>query len=151
MLVDKGKIHGKKFICALPALALIIIALIGAGWFAAAGKEEKDEGVTITALSIEGIGEKFQNEDEYYLTVDLEDWLVDSYHLPYDRVSFKTRQDIYDKVVPGEPCSGVTLKIADPERRQSNDLIGWVMKERRHDLCEIISVSTAGNHIIGGT
>lgn len=134
----------KKAVCA--ALALVLAgAVMGVGWFITAGREEKMEGVTVTTLSTDSIAGKFHNEDGYYLTLALEDWLIEDYHLSYDRVSFKTEQNIYDKVAVGERSPGVTLKIADPEKRSLD--IEWVMKEKRHQLCEIISV-TAGDHSI---
>ena len=149
MWIDGAKIRGnKKWMSALPALILICV-IAGIGWLAAP-KGEKER-VTITPLSVEGIADKFRNEDGYYLTVGLEDWLVESCHLSYDSVSLKTGRSIYDQVAPGERSPGVTLRITVPENRPGGDLIRWVMKEERQDLCEIISVTRADNSLIDGT
>lgn len=59
----------KKGICI--AIAVLVFAVIGGGWFAAVS--QKNEREAVTALSIDGIAEKLHNDDGYYLTVTLED------------------------------------------------------------------------------
>lgn len=129
----------KRGVCI--AIAVLACAVIGSGWFAAV--IQKNERETVTTLSVDSIAEKFQNEDGYYLTVALEDWLIEEYNLPYDRVTFKTRQDIYDKVSPGDIYAGVTLKIREPEKCSNGD-IHAVLKWELSDLCEIISLGQQG-------
>ncbi len=144
MFADLAKVHAnKKYIRAVLALILICI-IMGAGWFAEVSKKEKNKRVTITSMSIDGIAEKFHHEGGYYLTVVLEDWLLETYHLSYDRVSFRTEQKIYDNVVPGDNFTGICLKITEPDNRSKIDL-GFVLKREQNDLCEIISVTTAEN------
>ncbi|NBJ88707.1 hypothetical protein [Acutalibacter sp. 1XD8-36] len=126
----------KKIGIAVIALACI---LFGTGCLVMVGSEGKNEHEAIAVLSIESIAEKFHNNDEYYLTVALEDWLIEDFNLSYDRISFKTEQDIYDKVSPGDVYAGVTLKIRESEKCSNGD-IHAVLKWERSDLCEIISL-----------
>jgi len=121
--------------------------ITGIGGLAAGCKEVKNECVTITSVSIESIAEKFHNEDGYYLTVVLEDSVVEFYHLSYDTVSFKTEQRIYDKVFPEDNFIGVSLKITEPEKRSRVDP-GSVLREKQTDSCEIVSATKADNTII---
>lgn len=130
----------KKGVCIAIAVVLAC-AVIGSGWFAAVS--QKNEPETITTLSVDSIAEKFHNDDGYYLTVALEDWLIEEYNLSYDRVTFKTGQDIYDKVSPGENYAGVTLKIREPDKCSNGD-IRAVLKRELSDLCEIISLGQQG-------
>ncbi len=136
----------KKAIGAVLAVVMTC-AVIGVGWFVTASK--RIEGVTIVTLSVDSIAGKFHNEDGYYLTLALEDGVIEDYHLSYDEVSIKTGKNLYDKVVPGERSPGVTLKITDPEKECRD--IGALMKAKRHELCEIISVTAADHSIIDGS
>jgi len=126
-------------------IVILICTIIGAGWLVAASKGEKNE--LITSVSIESVTEKFHNEDGYYLTVILDDSVVKSYHLHYDRVSLKTGRRIYDKDFPDENFVGVSLKIASDKKLSHND-VGLILKEKQTDLCEIISVTKADNTLI---
>lgn len=90
---------------------------------------------------------KFHNEDGYYLTVILDDSVVKSYHLHYDRVSLKTGKRIYDKVFPEENFVGVSLKITNVKKLSNID-VGLILKEKQTDLCEIISVTKSDNTLI---
>lgn len=133
-----GMTRRKGILAAAVVTACVVIC---AGWFAAAGQRDVDEAVTV--LSIESIAEKFQDEDGYYLTVALEDWLIDEYDLSYDRATFRTRQDIYDEVSAGDKYAGVTLKISEPEKCGNGD-VRAVLKWDMCDLCEIISLGQQG-------
>ena len=129
------------------ALALVLLCVIlGAGWLAA-NREKRDERFTAAVLFADSVADKFQNEEGYYLTVVLDDSLIEHYHLSYDRISFKTSQNIYNQVSPGEPVAGVTLEIRGPGQPSAPDL-GAVLKGKRNDLCEIVSLTTAGNTVI---
>lgn len=143
-----AKIRGNKR-KAGAALALVLLCVIlGAGWLAA-GREKRDERFTAAVLFADSVADKFQNEEGYYLTVVLDDSLIEHYHLSYDRISFKTSQNIYNQVSPGEPVAGVTLEIRGPGQPSAPDL-GAVLKGKRNDLCEIVSLTTAGNTVIDG-
>lgn len=128
-------------------IVVLICVIIGTGWLAVASKEKKNECITITSVSIKSVTEKFHNEDGYYLTVILEDSVVKSYHLHYDRVSLKTGKRIYDKVFPEENFVGISLKIASVKELSNID-VGLILKEEQTDLCEIISVTKADNTLI---
>ena len=138
----------KKGICI--AIVILTCFIIGTGWIAAVSNTEKNERATITSISVESIAEKFQNEDGYYLTVVLDDSMVEAYHLSYDRISLKTGQRIYDKILPEDNFAGVSLKITGPEKRSNADL-GLVLKEKQDGFCEIISVTKADNSLIDET
>ena len=121
------------------AAVILVCVMIGAGWLAVVSGAEKDGPVIYTTLSIDRIAEKLHNGDGYYLTVALEDWLIEDYNLSYDRITFKTEQEVYDKVSPGDIYAGVTLKIREPEKCSNGD-IRAVLKWKRNDLCEIVSL-----------
>lgn len=129
----------KKGVCI--AIAVLVCAVVGSGWFAAVS--QKNERETVTTLSVDSIAEKFHNDGGYYLTVALEDWLIEEYNLSCDRVTFKTGQDIYDKVSPGDSYAGVTLRIREPEKCSNGD-VRAVLKWDMSDLCEIISLGQQG-------
>lgn len=126
---------------------ILCCIITGIGWLAAGCKEVKNERVTVTSVSIESIVEKFHNEEGYYLTVVLEGNAVESYHLSYDTVSFKTGQRVYDKVFPEDDFIGISLKITEPEKRLRVDPES-VLREKQTDSCEIVSVTKADNTII---
>lgn len=126
---------------------ILCCMIAGIGGLFAGCKEGKNERVTITSVSIEKIAEKFHDEDGHYLTVVLEDSVVESYHLSYDTVSLKTGQRIYDQVFPEDDFIGVSLKITEPEKRSRVDP-GSVLREQQTDSCEIVSVTKADNTII---
>lgn len=128
-------------------IVVLICVIIGTGWLVVASKEKKNECITITSVSIKSVTEKFHNEDGYYLTVILEDSVVKSYHLHYDRVSLKTGKRIFDKVFPEENFVGISLKIASVKELSNID-VGLILKEEQTDLCEIISVTKADNTLI---
>lgn len=129
------------------AIAILICIIIGTGWIVTVSKEEKNTHIIITSIPIESIDEKFHDEDGYYLTVNLESWLVESYHLSYDKISFKTDEEIYNQIFPGDSFTGVSLKIAWPEKSSNIDL-GSVLKEKPNGSCEIISVTRTDNSVI---
>lgn len=131
------------------AAAVLLCAVVGLAWYVPKSWAGGDEHVTVTAVSVDSIAEKFHDEDGYFLTIALGDELVEEYNLSYDRVSVRTRQGIYDKVSPGEVCAGVTLKIRRPEKQPQVD-IGAELKGKQTDRWEIISVTTADNVVIDG-
>ena len=134
------------------AAAVLICAIVGLAWYVPKSWAGKDGHVSVTAVSVDSIAEKFHDEDGYFLTVDLGDELVEEFNLSYDKVSIRTRQGIYDMVSPGEVCAGVTLKISWPEKPSPADVnIRPLLKEKQTDRWEIISVTTADNFVIDGT
>ena len=147
MATAKNQVN-KKWIGAALALVLLCV-ILGTGWLAAANREKRDEPFTAAVLFADSIADKSQNEEGYFLTVVLDDSLIEHYHLSYDRISFRTSQNIYNQVSPGEPVAGVTLEIRAPERSSAPDLAS-ALKGKRNDLCEIVSLTTAGNTVIDG-
>lgn len=131
------------------AAAVLLCAIVGLAWYVPKSLAGEYEHVTVTAISVDSIAEKFHDEDGYFLTVALGDELVKEYNLSYDRVSVRTGQGIYDKVSPGEVCAGVTLRIRWPEKQPRVD-IGAELKGKQTDRWEIISVTTADNETIDG-
>lgn len=132
------------------AIAVLVCAVVGLAWYVPKSWAGEDEHVTVTAIFVDSIAEKLHNEDGCFLTVALGDELVKEYNLPYDRVSVRTRQGIFDRVSPGDVCAGVTLKIRWPEKQSQAD-IGAELKRKQTDRWEIVSVTTADNETIDGT
>lgn len=133
------------------AAAVLLCAIVGLAWYVPKSWAGEDELVAIMSVSVDSIAEKFHDEDGYYLTVTLEDWLVEKFNLSYDRVSIRTRPGIYDKVSPGDVCAGVSLRVSWPEKPSPADVnIGPLLKKKQTDRWEIISVTTADNETIDG-
>lgn len=134
------------------AAAVLICAIVGLAWYVPKSLANEEELVAIMAIPTDSIAEKFHDEDGYFLTVALEDWLIEEFNLSYDRVSIRTGQGIYDKVSPGDVCAGVSLRVSWPEKPSPADVnIGPLLKEKQTDRWEIISVTTADNFVIDGT
>lgn len=106
----------------------------------------KDDHSFVTALSIYDITEKKQ-DDEFYLTVALDDFVVEEYSLSQNDFTFQVKESIYNKVIANSGFTGVSLKVTIPYDQPKSD-IGMILKENRTDYCEIISVTTKDNILI---
>ncbi len=130
----------KKFLIILLAAVMAICA------FSLPKILSKSDTTVITALSVKDVKEKIHTDD-YYLTVLLDDFVVQEYGLSYNSLKLKTTESIYNQIKPGSGFSGVSLKITIPENQEKRDL-GMVLKEKLSDWCLIIGITTKDNKII---
>lgn len=101
----------------------------------------------VTALSIDDIAEKMQEEDGFYLTVALPEHVRNEYSLSYEKLTIQTSKDIFEQVKANEGFVGATLQVTIPEGRPEKE-IGIVLKEKLAEYCRIISVTTKENVVI---
>ena len=101
----------------------------------------------VTALSIDDIAEKMQEEDGFYLTVALPEHVRNEYSLSYEKLTIQTSKDIFKQVKANEGFVGATLQVTIPEGRPEKE-IGIVLKEKLAEYCRIISVTTKENVVI---
>jgi len=106
----------------------------------------KPDTTIITALAVQDITEK-SHTDNYYLTILLDDFVVQEYGLSYNSLTFKTAESIYNKVKVNSGFVGVSLKIVIPTNQEKRDL-GMILKENLTDWCEIVGITTKDNVII---
>ena len=110
---------------------------------------KKDDGyIFITAIPIDDITDKFYNGEEYYITVLLEDYLVEEYRLTSDTFTFPTTKSIYDQVALNAGYVGVslraTLPVTLPEGSKPPDM-GLILRENLTEYCIITGVTAKGN------
>ena len=98
---------------------------------------------TIITISIQNITEK-SHTDNYYLTILLDDSVVQEYGLSYNSLTFKTAESIYNKVKVNSGFVGASLKIVIPTDQEKRDL-GMILKENLTDWCEIVGITTKDN------
>ena len=111
-------------------------------------KMTKEKGYSfVTALSIDDIAEKMQEEDGFYLTVALPEHVRNEYSLSYEKLTIQTSKDIFEQVKANEGFVGATLQVTIPEGRPEKE-IGIVLKEKLAEYCRIISVTTKENVVI---
>ncbi len=101
----------------------------------------------VTALSIDDITEKTQEEDGFYLTVALPEHVREEYGLAYENLTIQTSKGIFEQVKADKGIVGVTLQVTLPDGQPKRG-IGMVLKEKLTEYCRIISVTTKGNAVI---
>lgn len=108
----------------------------------------KKDYIIITAIPINDITEKIHNDGLYYLTVTLEDYIIEEYNLSYDKLTLKVSESIYNKVVINSGFIGISLRIKIPYNQPKSN-IETILREKNTDYCEIIGITTKGNISIG--
>ncbi len=131
----------KKYLIPLLVVIGIVICV-----FSILKISTKPDTTIITTLSIQDITEK-SHTDNYYLTILLDDFVVQEYGLSYNSLTFKTTESIYNKVKVNTGFVGVSLKIVIPTNQEKRDL-GMILKENLTDWCEIVGITTKDNVII---
>lgn len=106
----------------------------------------KNDYTLITSIPIYDITEKI-HDDDFYLTVALEAYTIEEYSLPYDRITLRVSESIYDEIVVNSGFIGASLKITIPYNQPKSD-IGMILKEKNTDYCEIIGITTKDNVVI---
>ena len=100
----------------------------------------------ITTLSIQDVTEK-SHTDDYYLTLLLDDFVVEEYGLTYNGLTIRRTESIYNNVDVNSGFVGVSLEITIPSNQEKRD-IGMILKENLTDWCKIIGITTKNNEII---
>lgn len=108
----------------------------------------KKDYIIITAIPINDITEKIHNDGLYYLTVTLEDYIIEEYNLSYDKLTLKVSESIYNKVVINSGFIGISLRIKIPYNQPKSN-IETILREKNTDYCEIIGITAKGNISIG--
>lgn len=100
----------------------------------------------VTSIPIQDIKTKFYDND-FYLTIVLEDDIIEDYNLSYNEIDFKVNKSIYDKIIINSDYTGITLEVVIPYNHPKND-IGIILKEKYTDYCKIIAITTKDNNLI---
>ena len=108
----------------------------------------KKDYIIITAIPINDITEKIHNDGLYYLTVTLEDYIIEEYNLSYDKLTLKVSESIYNKVVINSGFIGISLRIKIPYNQPKSN-IETILREKNTDYCEIIGITAKGSISIG--
>ena len=76
---------------------------------------KKDDGYFFwSTFFIDDITDKFYNSEEYYITVDLDDSMVEEYRLTSDTFTFPTTKSLYDRAELNVGYVGVSLQVTLP-------------------------------------
>lgn len=136
----------------------IIVTLVAISMGILVGKNSQTkELVNVTTMGISHITDKYSENSKFYLTVNLDEIVVENYGLVSKTYSFKTNEHIYNNISVNDDYSGLTLKITVPNNNALLDIdylgnerlmIGSVLKGNYRDVCEIISVTDEKNEII---
>lgn len=140
---DKGSDVMKRYLISL--LVIVCVALCALLIFKISTKPQN---TIITTLSVQDVTEKRHINYDYYLTLLLDDFVVEEYRLPHETLTIKTTKSIYDDVVVNSGFSGVSLKIVFPDNQEKRDL-GMILKENLIDWCQVIGITTKDNVLIG--
>lgn len=107
--------------------------------------KNKESEVTITTLSIKDISDKRIDVDSYYLTLVLDDFVVNEYSLQCNKIELQTEKKIYDEVTVDSGFAGAAIEIP---RIQNNDEFVMMLKEKNTGKWKIKGVTTQDNRII---
>lgn len=110
---------------------------------------KKDDGYFFwSTFFIDDITDKFYNSEEYYITVDLDDSMVEEYRLTSDTFTFPTTKSLYDRAELNVGYVGVslqvTLPVTLPEGSKPPDM-GLILRENLTEYCIITGATVEGN------
>ncbi len=131
----------KKYLIPLLVVIGIVICV-----FSILKISTKPQTTTITTMSIQDVTEK-NHTDDYYLTLLLDDFVVEEFGLSYNSLTIKTTESIYNNVSVNSGFVGVSLKVTIPNNQETRDL-GMILKENLTDWCQVIGITTKDNVII---
>ena len=137
----KRRIFSKKYV--VPVCLVICIVLISVFCL----KLPSAKGYSfVSSVPITDITDKFYSDD-YYVTVVLEDDIVEEYSLKHNQLTIPVNKDIYNQVVVNDGFAGITLQVTVPSNQPKTD-IGMVLKEERAEYCRIVSVTDKDNIVL---
>ncbi len=131
----------KKYLISIFVIIGIVICI-----FSILKISTKPDATIITTLSIQDVTEK-SHTDNYYLTILLDDFVVEEYNLSYNSLTLKATESIYNRVEVNSGFAGVSLKITIPANQEKRDL-GMILKEKLTDWCQIVGLTTEDNLLI---
>ena len=102
---------------------------------------------TYTTLSISDILEKKEFEDSYYLTIVLDDFLVEDCSLDFQQLTIATNETLYNQITVNTGYTGVSLKV--PDFQEYGEFLD-MLKSRDTANWKIMSVTTADNQKLSG-
>lgn len=126
---------------------LIIFFLIIIIIFYSSKLSNKNNYILITTIPISDITEKTYYNKLFYLTIVLDDYIIEKYNLSYNELTLKSSERIYNKIIVNSGFSGASLRITITNNKSNNDLEN-ILKERNTDYCEIIGVTKKDNTFI---
>ncbi len=129
------------FLCILVILALLFALYL------IKTKTAKRNYVIGTAIATEEIIDKNIVNDNFYLTLVLDNAVVEEYNLSYKTATFRTTKSVYDKVSINDSTVGVSVNITIPCNETIRD-VGMVLKSKKLDYIEIYSLTLDGNILI---
>ena len=132
----------KKFIIKKFFLILIIVFI-----FYSFKIKNKNDYILITAIPIFDITEKTYYNEVFYLTIVLDNDIIEKYNLSYSKLTLRASESIYNEIIVNSGFSGVSLRITIPNNKPKSDL-GNILKEKKTDYCEIIGVTKKDNTFI---
>lgn len=126
--------------------ALLLIACVGmcAGCQSAPIRKQDH---FATAIGISDITDKFI-DDQPYVTVVLDDYLIQEYSLDYNEVTIAVEKSVYDKVTLNTGYCGISLLVTIPDDLPKAD-IGLILKAKRIENIKITSATTKDNVVLG--
>ncbi len=94
----------------------------------------------VSSVSICDIADKFHTDD-YYLTVQFDDFVVEDYHLSYNTLTLPTTKEIYDKIDLSKEYEyeGITIEVK-PYKKSDGD-IDVMLKSKNTENWKISSVN----------
>ncbi len=121
--------------------------------FALASCKSKSDGELYWSVTMfaDEVTDKFSSDDKFYLTIDLDDSMIDTYHLDDEELTIVTGKELYDKIAGNEKLLGVTLQVTVPadkkpaEQKDSSDIVRWILQEKNVEYCKIESITTKDN------
>lgn len=122
-------------------LALILLGVIIVGF----RPSKPTYTVTITTLSIKDITEKIEHEGSYYLTIVLDDFVVEDYSLAFNQLTLPTEENLYNQLTVNTGYVGVCLEVPYFQERGE-----FLLKLKSQDTAnwKIISVTTSENQVV---
>ena len=132
----------KKFIL------LFTLLILGLCTLGSMKKSDEIELTTlITTLSIKEMLAKNLDSNNYYLTVAVDDFVIDEYRLSYTELTIPVEKSLYEKVSADNSYVSISLEIIVPSHQSSNDL-RLIFRDANTEYWKIIGITDSSNVII---
>lgn len=132
----------KKFIL------IFTLLILGSCALGSIKKSDETELTTlITTLSIQEVIVKNVDSNNYYLTVAVDDFVIDEYRLSYTELTIPVEESIYKKVIIGSSYVDMSLEILVPPHQSTNDL-RLIFRDANTEYWKIIGITDSNNVII---
>ncbi len=124
--------------------AILAVVTAGAGspdrqWW------KKKDSVTFHTFVVNDITGK-QYNDDYYLTIELDDSFAERYRLPSKEITLRTTQSVYDEIDVNELYIGISIESThEYQRLQTIDELAMLLEQNDTDNMVVVSVSPGNN------